>query len=129
MTEKFEDVTVLGHPMLFTCLRVDRDTVPQGMYMYEVRHDDDQQGEPVQIANWIMVNHWGTLITNKPIRLEPSEWSNNAYRDIDPEGKVVNFTESQWKSLEATKELIKTNGATVASSLVNVAMRLNALYN
>lgn len=36
MTEKFEDVTVLGHPMLFTCLRVDRDTVPQGMYMYEV---------------------------------------------------------------------------------------------
>lgn len=71
MTEKFEDVTVLGHPMLFTCLRVDRDTVPQGMYMYEVRHDDDQQGEPVQIANWIMVNHWGTLISNRPIRLEP----------------------------------------------------------
>ncbi len=50
-------------------------------------------------------------------------------RDIDPEGKVVNFTESQRKSLEATKELIKTNGATVASSLVNVAMRLNTLYN
>ena len=49
-------------------------------------------------------------------------------RDTDSEGKVVNFTESQWKSLEATKELIKTNGATVASSLVNVAMRLNALY-
>ena len=71
MTEKFEDVTVLGHPMLFTCLRVDRDTVPQGMYLYEVRHDDDQQGEPVQIANWIMVNHWGTLISNRPIRLEP----------------------------------------------------------
>ena len=85
MTEKFEDVTVLGHPMLFTCARVDRDTVPAGLYMYEVRHDDDQQGDPVQIANWIMVNHWGTLITNKPIHLEPSERINNAYRDIDPE--------------------------------------------
>ena len=48
--------------------------------------------------------------------------------DIDSEGKVVNFTESQWKSLEATKELIRANGATVAGSLVNVAMRLNALY-
>ena len=71
MTEKFEDVTVLGHPMLFTCLRVDRDTVPQGMYMYEVRHDDDQQGEPVQIANWIMVNHWGTLISNRPFAWSP----------------------------------------------------------
>lgn len=85
MTEKFEDVTVLGHPMLFTCLRVDRSTVPEGLYLYEVRHDDDQQGDPVQIANWIMVNHWGTLITNKPIRLELSERVNNAYRDIDPE--------------------------------------------
>ena len=85
MTEKFEDVTVLGHPMLFTCARVDRDTVPKGLYMYEVRHDDDQQGDPVQIANWIMVNHLGTLITNKPIRLEPSERINNAYRDIDLE--------------------------------------------
>ena len=46
MTEQFEDVTVLGHPMIFTCLRVDRDTVPEGLYMYEVRHDDDQQGDP-----------------------------------------------------------------------------------
>lgn len=32
MTEQFEDVTVLGHPMIFTCLRVDRDTVPEGLY-------------------------------------------------------------------------------------------------
>ena len=85
LTEQFEDVTVLGHPMIFTCLRVDRDTVPEGLYMYEVRHDDDQQGDPVQIGNWIMVNHWGTIISNKPIRLEPSPNRNNAYRDIDPE--------------------------------------------
>lgn len=85
MTEEFEDVTVLGHPMIFTCLRVDRETVPKGLYMYEVRHDDDQQGDPVQIGNWIMVNHWGTIISNKPIRLEPSPNRNNAYRDIDPE--------------------------------------------
>lgn len=104
MTEKFEYVTVLGHPMLFTCARVDRATVPDGLYMYEVRHDDDQQGDPVQIANWIMVNHWGTLITNKPIRLEPSERINNAYRDIDPEedwnyeGSVVTVKEYMEKN-------------------------------
>lgn len=85
MTEKFEDVTVLGHPMLFTCARVDRDTVPEGLYVYEVRHDDDQQGEPVQIANFIMVNHWGTLISSKPITLIPNANGNNAYRNIVPE--------------------------------------------
>ena len=44
-----------------------------------------QQSEPVQIANWIMVNHWGTLISNRPIRLEPRPDGRNAYRDIDPE--------------------------------------------
>lgn len=108
MTEKFEDVTVLGHPMLFTCARVDRDTVPEGLYMYEVRHDDDQQGDPVQIANWIMVNHWGTLITNKSIRLEPSERINNAYRDIDPE--------EDWNyegSVATVKEYMEKNPPTV----------------
>ena len=85
MEEDFEEVTVLGQPMLFTCARVDRSTVPKGLYMYEVRHDDDQRGDPVQIARWIMVNHWGTLISNKPVWLEPSKTVNNAYRDIDPE--------------------------------------------
>ena len=85
MKEEFEDVTVLEHPMLFTNGRVNRKTVPDGLYLYEVRHDDDQQGEPVEIANWILVNHWGTLISDKPIRLEPNAAGNNAYRLIDPE--------------------------------------------
>lgn len=85
MKEVFEEVTVFDHPMLFTGIRIDRTTIPEGLYMYEVRHDDGQQGDPVQIANWIMVNHWGTIITNRPIHLEPSASIDNAYRDIDPE--------------------------------------------
>lgn len=83
--ETYEAITVLEHPMLFTCLRIDRNTVPDGIYMYEVRHDDDQQGLPVQIADWIIVNHWGTILSDMPIALEPNESRNNAYRDIDPE--------------------------------------------
>ena len=85
MTEEYEIVTVLGHQMLFTCARVNRETVPEGLYMYEVRHDDDQNGDPVQIGKWIMVNHWGTLISDEPIDLTPCPDCNNAYRDIDPE--------------------------------------------
>lgn len=85
MKEVFEEVTVLDKPMLFTCLRIDRSTVPKGLYMYEVRHDDDMRGDPVQIANWIMVNHWGTLISSEPLKLTPSGAVNNAYLDIDPE--------------------------------------------
>lgn len=85
MREVFEEVTVLDKPMLFTCQRIDRSTIPKGLYMYEVRHDDDMRGDPVQIANWIMVNHWGTLISSEPLKLTPNGAVNNAYLDIDPE--------------------------------------------
>ncbi|MCI8595161.1 MAG: hypothetical protein HFF09_07930 [Oscillospiraceae bacterium] len=79
--EIFEMVTVLGRPMLFTNNRIDRATVPDGMYLYEVRHDDYGRGEPCEIAKGILVNHWGTLITNRPIKL----LAGNAYRVIDAE--------------------------------------------
>lgn len=83
--ETFEEVEVMETRMLFTCLRVDPKTVPKGMYMYEVRHDDDGRGDPVQIGKWIIVNHWGTLISNRPIKLGPLAPNGNAYLDIDPD--------------------------------------------
>lgn len=85
LKEEFEVVAVLNHPMLFTCLRVNRECVPDGLHVYDVRHDDDQQGLPVQIAKWVLVNHWGTLISDKPLDLIPNQAGTNAYLDIDPE--------------------------------------------
>ena len=84
-TAKFEMVTVLEQPMLFTCCRVDKDTVPKGLYVYEVRHDDDMRGDPVEISDRIIVNHWGTLLTSKPIHLNKHPQRFKFYRDIDPE--------------------------------------------
>ena len=83
--ETFEEVTVLGKSMLFTCLRVDKSSVPKGLFMYEVRHDDYGRGDPCQIGEWIMVNHWGTLISNEELELVPDKRLNNAYLNIDPE--------------------------------------------
>ena len=60
MTEDFEEITILDKPALFTPLRIYRDTVPYGYYLYEVRHDDDFQGDAVQIAKSIWVNLWDT---------------------------------------------------------------------
>ena len=68
--ERFELVEVFDRPMLFTCLRVDRNTVPKGLYLYEVRNDDDQCGIPVEIGRWIMVNHWERCCLR-----HPSSWS------------------------------------------------------
>jgi len=80
MREDFEEVTIFDKSALFTPVRIDRNTVPRGYHLYEVRHDDDQQGDAVQIARNIMINHWGSLITRDEIKL-PAD----GYLDIEPD--------------------------------------------
>jgi len=57
MTESFDEVEVFEKPALFTPIRIDRSTVPPGYHLYEVRHDDECQGDSVEIARNIFVNH------------------------------------------------------------------------
>lgn len=65
----YDEVTILGVPALFTDLRVDRSTVPDGVYRYELRYSDDYGGEPVELARGIMVDFFGTVLTREPIQL------------------------------------------------------------
>ena len=85
LTESYEEVTVLNRPMLFTNSRIDRASVPKGLYVYDVRHDDECQGIPVEIADFILVNHWGTLISSRPIKLDAHPVTGKKYRLIDEE--------------------------------------------
>lgn len=78
--ESFEEITVLGKAMLFTGIRIDRATVPKGLHLYGVRHDDEGKGKAVQIAKGILVNHWGSIISRDKLRL-----SKEGFLDIDPE--------------------------------------------
>lgn len=50
LTEHYEEITVCGKPALFTSIRIKRDTVPDGLYTYDVRHDDECRGIPCEIA-------------------------------------------------------------------------------
>lgn len=79
--EDFELMDMLGQQVLFTNMRVDRDTVPQDLYVYDVRHDDDCTGEICEIKPFVMVNHWGTIICKEPIELD-SKW-NSRFVDND----------------------------------------------
>ena len=65
----WEVVEVFDKPALFICLRVDRKTVPEGLYACDIRHDDDCQGIACEIARFIMVNHWGTVLMLEPLDL------------------------------------------------------------
>jgi len=67
--ENYERVEVFGKECLFTCARINRATVPEGLYAYDVRHDDDGMGDPCQIKPHVLVNHWGTIICAEPIEM------------------------------------------------------------
>ena len=94
MSEYFSEVTILGKPALFTPLRIDRNTVPNGYHLYEVRHDDDNGGNEIEIARSIIVNHWGSLITQNEIVLPL-----DGYLNIEPND--LKYDTGECRSMES----------------------------
>lgn len=74
--ENFDLIMVLGEISLFTQCRVDRETVPENLYVYDLRHTDDDDSLIASIEERVIVNHMGTIISKHPIPLE------NGYRDL-----------------------------------------------
>lgn len=63
-------VIVCGIECQFNDMRIERSSVPQGLYHYEVAGDDDSGGDPVRVAKGILVNFFGTLISKTPLPLD-----------------------------------------------------------
>ncbi len=57
------------HIVLYTHARIDRETVPEGLFVYEVSHDPDGAGELHYIAKKIRKWFAGTVISNTEIPL------------------------------------------------------------
>lgn len=74
----YDEITVLGIPALFTDWRVDRKSVPPNMLLYEVRHADEDWGDPCQLARGLLVDFYGSILTAKPMKL-----SEQGYLDFD----------------------------------------------
>lgn len=70
---RYERVRIFEKEAFFTCDRIQRDSVPQGLYQYEVRHDDEGLGDPVQIARGILVNFWGSLLCREQLEDEETQ--------------------------------------------------------
>lgn len=61
----YERFCIFGHDTLFTNMRIDRDTLPEGLYAYDLRNACD--GDPCELKSIVVVNHWGTVIVKNPI--------------------------------------------------------------
>lgn len=68
-TEKFQRVSVCGIPCDFNDMRIDRSTVPEERYQYEVAGDDDSGGDPARVQRGVLVNFFGKLISDVPLSL------------------------------------------------------------
>lgn len=61
--ETYEEIEIFDTLALFSAGRIQKDSVPEGFYCYEVRHDDECMGIPCELSFHILVNFWGTVIS------------------------------------------------------------------
>lgn len=81
---RYELINIFNYPVIFNPSRIDRNTLPKGIYCYEIQHDDNHRGIMTMLGKHITVNFWGTIMSSKKIGLEK-----NGYRYIDEEKDVV----------------------------------------
>lgn len=124
--EKAEIVLVQGKPFLYYCYKLDHDTVPKNLFVYEVA-DDGSNGCFCRIAKYILVNHWGTLVgkyeldLNEDGRYYPEEDSDEYYMDI------VNYMNAE-DYLEIPDEAIM-DGAQMVFKEVTMGNKLDNGYD
>lgn len=75
MRTKYEDayseaVRVKGIECEFFDIRIDRNSIPEGKFFYEVRHADEDWGFPCQVKEGILVNFYGTLVSDVAFPLD-----------------------------------------------------------
>ena len=80
---QFEKILLFKRPVLFTSVRIRNQDVPEGLYKYDLRHDDECTGEIVQVSKRVLVNHWGTILSDHQLRLGP-----DGYRDIQEDKDI-----------------------------------------
>ena len=71
-TEEFQQLELFGKYALFTNGCIDRSTVPEGGYCYDIRGPDDDPGELRYIEESVAVNHAGLIRMPEKLELPAS---------------------------------------------------------
>lgn len=68
----FKHIFISG---LFTNLWVDRKTLPEGCFAYDIRESDSGYNTFCTVEHFFMVNHTGTIITREEIPMRKGDYS------------------------------------------------------
>ncbi|MDR1504569.1 MAG: hypothetical protein LBT43_19145 [Prevotella sp.] len=88
----FEDITINDIPALFTNGRIDRDTLPIGLYAYDIRSGEDEPHATIE--PFVGVNHQATIITMVEIDMTHGDYT--PVEDIDFLGEFEDI--ESWKN-------------------------------
>ena len=102
MNEKYDLITLFGQPMLTTCMRINRNIVPDGLHCYDLRHGDD--GNACSVEAHVTVNHYGTVLCKEPIDFGETDRRKIKSSDINYlsyEMNVIQFMEASREKLAA----------------------------
>lgn len=102
MPMKYDVITIFNKPVLFTNARLEDSEVPEGMFRYDLRHNDG--GDFCQLRKKIGVNHAGTILSAKEIDIK-QEYMGTEYT-IET-GLKVEYEDYNFLSLECTPEEYK----------------------
>jgi L-rhamnose isomerase len=71
-----------------TGARIRQEDRQEGFYYYDIRHSDDDWGYPCTVEPYVLINHFGTIVTTQPIEFEPDE-NGDAYLEITDEEREL----------------------------------------
>lgn len=90
--EQFQEVEIREHYGIFTELRIDKSTIPEGMNCYELRHGDDDS-YPAALEQGVRVNYFGAVLMMDKMELGENGVMELSYDDFGFTGEDLSVTE------------------------------------
>lgn len=98
-SSQLQEVEIKGHYGVFTELRVDKSTLPEGVNCYELRHGDDDS-YPVTLKEDVWVNYFGAVLMTDKMELGKEGYVGLSYDDFGFTGEELTMLEYRANYLE-----------------------------
>lgn len=87
----WDPVLCFGKFCLFTGHRIDRATIPDGLWVYDIRHGDEGDWtDPVELLPHVLCNYMGSVITNERFPIDFTKF----YINMDQDGGDWDYIEN-----------------------------------